>query len=101
MSCLLTQCVSGYSRVPEPPARTMPLRMGDDGFRTAGAEAFSLVRSRTRDGLAPGAVGEVPAHGFFQAGRERFARPPAQVACNLGMIDGVPPIVAGTIRDVR
>jgi hypothetical protein len=29
-SCLLTTWVAGYRRVPEPPASTIPLRLGDD-----------------------------------------------------------------------
>src|SRR5687767_3991104 len=33
MSCLLTAMVSGKSRVPEPPARMMPLRARDCGLR--------------------------------------------------------------------
>src|SRR4051812_26353986 len=44
MSCLLTATVSGYSRVPEPPARMMPLRGLDCGWATADCGLAATVK---------------------------------------------------------
>src|SRR5262245_6249470 len=46
------------------------------------------------DALPPGAVVEIPAHGVAQALLERTPRPPAELARDLGGIDGVALVVA-------
>src|SRR5688500_8672082 len=47
MSCLLTPSVTGYSRVPEPPARMIPfIRTRDDITHAAASQSRSLSRAR-------------------------------------------------------
>src|SRR5579862_604833 len=43
---------------------------------------------------APRAMGEIPVHGFFEAGGKVFARAPAKFALELCAIDGVTAVVA-------
>jgi hypothetical protein len=40
MSCLLTACVTGYRRVPEPPAKIMPFRL----FMFRLLKRYALIR---------------------------------------------------------
>src|SRR5207247_3451120 len=59
-------------------------------------QALALVTARLHR-LAPGPVGEVPADGGEQAALEVVAGPPAQLLPDLGGVDRVASIVAGTV----
>ena len=51
------------------------------------------------DRLPPPGVVEIPLNGLADAGLESFLRRPAQLAAQLGGVDGVASIVAGAVGD--
>jgi hypothetical protein len=57
------------------------------------SKSFPAIGS-THDPLPPGAIVEEPAHGVAQAGLERMARLPAELAPDLGGIDRIARVVA-------
>src|SRR5438874_12371688 len=79
--------VTGWSRVPDPPARMIPFIVpppnhagsaaGRSRGMAGGAETRSLVTHRP-DRLPPPAVVDIPGDGLAQARLEAFARPPAE-----------------------
>ena len=92
---MLTALVSGYSRVPEPPASTIPFKPALRGCPT---EPLSPIAARER-GLAPPAVLQVPAHGLLQARLQRLLGPPAELAFYLPRVYGIASVVARPVRD--
>src|SRR3954454_17441833 len=64
------------------------------------AEAFLTIDAGL-DVQAPALVLEIPGDGAPQAGLERLARPPAQLAVDLAGVDGIPAVVAPAIGDER
>src|SRR3954469_15815265 len=62
------------------------------------AEPFAAVAARLY-GLAPGAMAEIPAHRGAQPFLEALPWPPAELAPDLRVVDGVAAVVAGTVGD--
>src|SRR5579863_9306009 len=91
--------VSGKSRVPEPPARMMPLRgvMRDAG-RLAGAPEPLAGIALGGNLRAPSPVGQVPVDRFGEARLKRLERLPTELALNLRAVDGVAPVMARPVR---
>src|SRR5690349_7783863 len=116
MSCLLTASVSGCKRVPEPPARMMPLLIMDGSSRprfVRGARAGRSGAAATRvvllepfaivarsHALHPLGALNVPANGLLEARLERLLRGPAELALDLAGVDGVAQVVPGPVLHV-
>src|SRR5262250_443957 len=118
-SCLLTARVSGWSRDPDPPARTMPFSVDmvsrHEGTTTRSEKKTELrafvsswqVQSSQPEPLpivaprlhvfAPLEVLEVPLRGLREAVLERVARRPPELTADLRRVDRVPSIVSGPI----
>src|SRR5947207_4003430 len=100
--------VTGWSRVPDPPARMIPCIVpppspaGSAAGRTrcvaGGAETRSLVTHRP-DRLPPPAVVDIPGDGLAQARLEAFARPPAELAADLSRIHRIALVMAWAVVD--
>src|SRR5690554_4200303 len=86
--------VTGHSRVPEPPARMMPLR-AISGLLSEPFEAVVAVE----DALGPPGVGQVPVDRGGDAILEAHCRGPAQFVADLAGVDRVAAIVAGAVAD--
>ena len=64
------------------------------------ADALGLVAA-VENGLPPRPVLQIPGDGLGDPGLEGFLRAPAQFVFDLRGVDGVAPVVAGTIGDER
>src|SRR5574338_761675 len=101
-SCLDTARVAGCSRVPEPPARMMPLRVmgvcspGSTGA-VVGGHPFAI--GAALDVGHPAGIVQIPLHRLADAGLESLGWPPAQFPSQLPGVDGVAAVVAGAVRD--
>src|SRR5260370_35179911 len=91
-SCLDTAWVTGYSRVPAPPASIMPLR-GTGALAIVECDPVAICISG--DIRNPFLIFEVPTDRLAQAALERFLRLPTKLALDLVRINSVAPIVAG------
>src|SRR5690606_35785691 len=49
------------------------------------------------DAFPPGAIVDVPVHRLFEPGLEGFLRTPAEFAPDLGRVDGIAQVVAGSV----
>src|SRR3569623_1704391 len=88
--------VIGYSRVPEPPARMMPLRALIRG--SSRSQPFQAVTA-VQHALHPQLVGQVPVDGVCYPTLESLRRRPAEFALQLARVDGVATVVAGAVLD--
>src|SRR5260370_32176333 len=93
-SCLDTAWVTGYTRVPAPPASIRP-------FRGTGAlaivECDPVAICITGDIRNPFLILEVPTDRLAQTALERFLRLPPKLAFDLARINPIAPVVAGPI----
>src|SRR5512147_2017494 len=100
-NCLLMARVKGYSRVPEPPARTIPFighPLPVSRILNTQSEPFAGILSG-QDCPAPAEMLTIPANGLFEAGFEAMGGGPAQISSDFSGIDGVPAIVARPVFD--
>src|SRR5260370_38969048 len=93
-SCLDTAWVTGYTRVPAPPASIMPLR-GTGGLAIVECDPVAICI--TGDIRNPFLIFEVPTDRLAQAALVRFLRLPTKLAFDLVRIKSVAPIVAGPV----
>ena len=97
--------VTGYSRVPEPPARMIPfewsslMRLWSFVFPSQ-AQAFALIGRRWQTRSTQRGC-RVPCNGRRAQCRRRnsCSRPPAQRSLDLAGVDGVAAVVAGAVLD--
>src|SRR5208283_1625113 len=106
-------CVSGYNRVPDPPARMMPLYCVLSFISSfclsprAPLRLPGIVRGNplpvvpARHIPHPGFILKIPANRLPNPALERFLRLPSQFAFDLAGVHGIAPVVAGTILHVR
>src|SRR6266567_3990370 len=114
-SCFDSTCVTGYRRVPDPPARMSPLRMLTIRCRRHARRQYRSPRQRdaprdscslrrvvernpflvflARDRGKPRLVVEIPAYGARDPRLESLARRPPQFPPNLGRVDRITTIV--------
>src|SRR5258708_46738 len=92
--CFERAWVTGYSRVPAPPASIMPLR-GTGALAIVECDPVAICI--TGDIRNPFLIFEVPTDRLAQAALERFLRLPTKLAFDLVRINSLAPTVAGPV----
>ena len=97
--------VTGYNRVPDPPASMIPFRSVITGSFSISPRTFPIFR-RTPPGLEsspqrtqPGFIAQVPAHRSLEADFQRGRCFPVQLRSNSRRVDGVSQIMPGSVGD--